>query len=81
VPLPRFVDGQAKKGQIFWRGPVLAGDRLIAVGSDGSVHTISPYSGKPLGRIELRVPILIPPIVADQTLYILTDDGTLHAYR
>ena len=47
--------------------------------SDRTAHV--PYSGKALGRIKLREPILIPPVVADQTLYILTDDGMLHAYR
>ncbi|MBV8168087.1 MAG: PQQ-binding-like beta-propeller repeat protein, partial [Alphaproteobacteria bacterium] len=79
--LPRFEDTEKEKDPITWTGPVLAGDRLILVGSSGDALAISPYTGEPLGRLELEGKTLIAPVVADGTLLILSDDGTLTAYR
>jgi outer membrane protein assembly factor BamB len=79
--LPRFEDPENEKEPITWTGPVLAGDRLILVGSSGDALSISPYTGQPLGRLDLGGKTLIGPVVADGTLLILSDDGTLAAYR
>ena len=70
-----------KSKPIVWSGPTLAGDRLIAVGSNSEAWAVSPYTGLPLGKIELSSPIFLPPIVAGGTLYLLADDGTLSAMR
>ena len=80
-PLPRFENAEKKKDPIRWAGPVLAGDRLIVTGSHGEVMTISPYTGEPLGRMEVPDGVLMPPIVANETIYFLTDDADLIAYR
>ncbi|MHA1537726.1 MAG: outer membrane protein assembly factor BamB family protein [Alphaproteobacteria bacterium] len=79
--LLRYVDKSKRKNSIFWVGPVLAGDRLVISGSHGEALTVSPYSGKVLGWLRLSKGVLIPPIVANGTLYILDDDGDLSAYR
>ena len=80
-PLPRYENPEKKKDPIRWSGPVLAGDRLIVVGSHGEVMTVSPYTGEPLGRMQVPDSVLIPPIVADGMLYFLTDEAELLAYR
>jgi len=67
--------------RIFWAGPVLAGDRLILAGSTGEAVSISPYTGEILGRLSLPGPVSLPPVVADGTLYLLTNRGELLAYR
>jgi outer membrane protein assembly factor BamB len=79
--LPRYEKPEKKKGPLQWTGPVLGGDRLIVVGSDGEALSISPYTGQPLGRIELPDNVFVPPIIAGDTLYVLTDDADLIAYR
>ena len=79
--LPRFENPKDKKDPIFWSGPVLAGDRLIVVGSNEEAVTISPYSGKVLGRLDLPGPVSLAPVVADKTLYVLTDGADLVALR
>jgi outer membrane protein assembly factor BamB len=79
--LPLYNDPEKEKEPISWSGPVLAGDRLILVGSSGDAIAISPYTGKPLGRLKLKGKTLISPVVADGTLLILTDEGDLVAYR
>ena len=40
--LPRFEKEKAKRGQITYRGPLLAGGRLIVVGSNGTVINVDP---------------------------------------
>lgn len=76
-----YVDKKKQKDPIFWVGPVLAGDRLIVSGSHGEAFSISPYTGQVLGRLRMPDGVMIPPLIAQNTLYILDDDGDLAAYR
>jgi outer membrane protein assembly factor BamB len=80
-PLPRYENERKKEDPIRWSGPVLAGDRLLVGGSNREIWSISPYSGKPLGRVRLSSGVLIAPAVANGTLYILTEDAKLVALR
>ena len=79
--LPRFEDPEDRENRIFWTGPVLAGDRLVVAGSDGTLLSLSPYDGRHLGRRDAGNPVRLPPVVADRTLFILTDDAELIALR
>lgn len=79
--LPQFKAPDDRDDLIKWSGPTLAGDRLIIAGSHGDVWSVSPYTGKVLGRIDLSAEIYLPPVVADGTLYFLTEDGDLIAMR
>lgn len=65
----------------FWSGPVLAGRRLIAVSSDGVAVSVDPFSGRIVKAAPLGEAVSVPPVVADGTLYFLTDDGRLIAFR
>ncbi|HZD24981.1 MAG TPA: PQQ-binding-like beta-propeller repeat protein, partial [Alphaproteobacteria bacterium] len=79
--LERYKDPKDRKNPIEWVGPVLISDRLVVAGSNGYAVSVSPYTGKILGRIELPDAVRIAPVVADGTLYFLTDDADLIAYR
>ena len=79
--LDSWEDMEDKSGPLHWSGPLLAGDRLIAVGSNGQVWSVSPYTGDVLGHIELPAGSFLPPIVADNTLYLMTNDAELSALR
>jgi outer membrane protein assembly factor BamB len=79
--LPRFEDEKKKKDPIRWSGPILAGDRLIVVSSNGDGYSLSPYDGKQLGQISFSDPVFIEPVVAGDTLYVLTDEADLVALR
>jgi outer membrane protein assembly factor BamB len=80
-PMQRYGDEERKRDPITWAGPVLVGDRLLVAGSNGEVWSFSPYSGESLGRIRLSGPIYLQPVVANETVYILTDDARLIALR
>jgi outer membrane protein assembly factor BamB len=79
--LPRFVDEEDSEGVIQWSGPALVGDRLIVTGSNGEAFSVSPYTGEILGRMALRSKTFVPPVVANNTVYILSDDAVLTALR
>ena len=79
--LQRFEKAKKRKDLIRWAGPILAGDRLFVVSSHGYMLTISPYTGEVLSGIKIPGTAVIPPIVVNQTLYLLTDEGELIAYR
>lgn len=80
--LPRWEDSERRRGRLLWSGPVLAGGRLIAIRSDGHAVSFDPTTGEEIGsRLSLPGSTLLPPVVAGGTLYVLTNDGTLAAYR
>lgn len=81
LDLPVYQNAKKKRDPIEWAGPVLAGDRLIVISSDGSAVAVSPYTGKALGRIEISDGGFVAPVLADETLYVLTSDADLIAYR
>jgi outer membrane protein assembly factor BamB len=79
--LQRWQDMQKKTDPIVWSGPVLVSDRLILVSSDGFAISISPYTGQLLGRVAIPDGTYIPPVVANGTLYLLTNSAQLVALR
>lgn len=81
APLQRWANEKDKAGTLVWSGPVLAGDRLIAVSSHGWALSLSPYTGEVLGKERMPDAVTIPPVVAGRSLYFLTDDADLVAYR
>lgn len=81
TPIGLYEDPEDREGRINWSGPVLAGDRLIISGSNGVALSLSPYTGDIIGEQEMPDAVSLPPAVADGTLYFLTDEARLVAYR
>ncbi|MFT5181082.1 MAG: outer membrane protein assembly factor BamB [Alphaproteobacteria bacterium] len=81
TPIGLFEDPKKRRGRINWSGPVLAGDRLIVSGSHGVALSLSPYTGEIIGEQEMPDAVSLPPAIANQTLYFLTDEARLVAYR
>ncbi|MFO1189918.1 MAG: PQQ-binding-like beta-propeller repeat protein [Alphaproteobacteria bacterium] len=79
--LPRWRNPDNPVRRIVWSGPVLVGDRLVITSSEGEAWAVSPYTGDALGRIRLPGSSSVAPIVANGTLYFITDDAILVAFR
>lgn len=79
--LQRFRKEKKKEGQIDWSGPVLAGGRLFIANTQGEVGQVNPSDGTFTMLFDVKEKVSLPPIVADNTLYILDDGGTIHAFR
>jgi hypothetical protein len=75
-------DGEDGDGRaLTWRGPVLAGEQLILTNSNDEAVTLSPYTGELLATIPLPAPAAVTPVVADGTVYFLTEEAELRAFR
>ena len=79
--LQDYEDDDNKDDPVSWSGPVLAGDRLLLASSLGDFVSISPYTGEIVSLSDVGDPVSISPIVANKTVYVLTDKGRLIAYR
>ncbi|MBV9656406.1 MAG: PQQ-binding-like beta-propeller repeat protein [Acetobacteraceae bacterium] len=79
--LPRWDNPEKQQDPIYWFGPALVGDRLLISGTGQEALSVSPYSGEILGRQQLSGPASLPPVVAADTVYVITDDGKLLALR
>ncbi len=79
--LPSFRNQEKKKNPIFWSGPVLAGDNLWFVNSEGQVYSAAAADGQPVLKAELKEAVTLAPIVAGSTLYILDDSGKITAFK
>ena len=79
--LPKFRKMKSRKGPIYWVGPVLAGDRLFLASSQGRVVAVSPYTGEVIQEFKHKDATYLSPVVANDMFFILSDDGTLSAYK
>jgi outer membrane protein assembly factor BamB len=79
--LPSFEDPEDRDGPITWSGPILVGDRLVLASTTGQVVALSPYDGDVLGQVALPEGARVAPIVANGTVYVLTEDADIVALR
>ena len=79
--LPSFEDEEDREARIRWAGPLLAGGQVILASSDGRLVTANPVNGEIIGFQDIEEPVNVTPIVAEGTLYVLTDEGSLIARR
>ncbi len=80
--MPQTVDpDNPASDPLTWHGPVLAGERLLIVSSGGDLAMLSPYDGGQIDRLELPAPAAGTPVAAAGTLFILTEEAELLAYR
>ena len=81
VQLPSYEDMEKKKDPIEWVGPVLGGGQLIMLSSSGFAMWVSAQDGSEQSRTSMSDKGFLGPIIADNTVYLLTDDANLSAYR
>jgi outer membrane protein assembly factor BamB len=79
--LRRWRDQDDRKGAIFWTGPVLAGNQLWVASSRGQVMRVDVLTGAATPFADVDASVSLGPLVANQMLYILDDDGKIHAWR
>ena len=83
IDLPGYLrDKPGKRGKIHTHyGPVLAGGQLILASSDGLLRFFDPADGRLARTAALPDGASTAPVVAGRTLYVVSSDGELHAYR
>lgn len=79
--LRRWQKEKKKTNAIRWTGPVLAGGRLIVVSTRGQMVYIDPATGTVQQDVDMKRSMSLSPIVTNNMLYLLADDGRLTALR
>ena len=79
--LPHWKDEKDKEGEIFWSGPALAGGKLYVASTRGALVAVDAADGSQTQIAELKDGVSLNPIVANNTLYVLDDGGTISAFR
>jgi outer membrane protein assembly factor BamB len=79
--LENFEKPEKRKDRIVWSGPVLAGERLVVASSKGRMMIINPYDGSIIEDRKIGGSIMVPPIIANETVYLLNDKAKLIALR
>ncbi len=79
--LEGFRKPKDREGPIFWTGPVLANNRLWIASSRGVVSSVDVMTGTPTEFTRLDNSVSLPPVVANEMLYILDDGGKITAWR
>ncbi len=79
--LTRYRDEERRRGPIDWTGPVLASGRLVLANSNRELVAIDPANGTATATTRLPGPVRLSPVVANGTIYVLTEDADLVALR
>lgn len=81
--LPFFVreDARRRVEIVAHYGPVLAGGRVLVASNDGLIRSFDPASGALLSAVEVPGGATSNPVVAGNTLYVVSRKGVLHAIR
>ncbi len=79
--LPRYRKVKKQKGRISWAGPVLAGGKLVLVSSRGNILHLSPQTGETVAEARFNDAFFIAPIVANENIYLLSDNAMLYKLR
>ena len=83
VDLPFFKARRAgrRKAVYAHHGPVLAGGRLVVASDDGRMRFFDPTDGRLVQSVEIPGGATTNPVVVNGTLYVVSTNGRLLAYR
>ncbi len=81
--LPNFVKDRPRTiSKVFTHhGPILAGNRIVVASSDGKLRSFDPTDGSLIGSVDVPGGATTAPVVAGGTLYVVSGEGQLHAFR
>lgn len=79
--LPEWTNPERKREAIPHFGPVLAGGRLWVASGDGQLRSFDPRTGTALGEVSLPGGAASLPAVAGGVMYVVSRNGSLHAFQ
>ena len=79
--LEQYRNEEKKKNPIQWSGPIMVSSKLLAISSEGKAIWVSPDDGEITNTNKISGSSYLPPLVVDNTVYILNDNGDLSAYN
>lgn len=79
--LQAFKNAKKRKKRIVWAGPIMAGNRLFLISSKGEISLINPLDGSFVNSGKIGGGVFVSPIIANETVYVVTDEAKLIALR
>ena len=79
--LPRWDNPAKQRDPIFWSGPLMVNGKLLLAGTSSIAVSVDPIDGHILGTQTMSSAVSVAPVAASGTVLILSDDGTLQAFR
>jgi outer membrane protein assembly factor BamB len=79
--LRTFKKKKKRKNRISWAGPIIASDRLVMMSSNGKGVEVSPFDGSIMREFKLSGSVYVSPIIANDTVYYITDAAKLVALK
>jgi outer membrane protein assembly factor BamB len=79
--MPAYGDPEDREDPISYSGPVLVNGRLLLTDSEGNLLSFDAQSGVEQPGEDVGSGSLTGPVVANGTVYVLSDNGTLYAFR
>jgi outer membrane protein assembly factor BamB len=76
-----FADERRKRGRIVWTAPVVAGGRVFVANTISKAVVIDATTGRVVQHISTSDGVEVAPVAANRTVYVVTDNGDLVAYR
>lgn len=78
--IKKLPDDPENPNRTMWAGPLLAGDQLILTGVKGDILTFSPQ-GEQLQTHRVGEEMVLPPVMANEKLFVLSEEGRLITYK
>jgi outer membrane protein assembly factor BamB len=79
--LRRYRNERGREGRLSWTGPIMVGGRLVLANSVGDVVAVSPQNGEVIANADVGDPVFVPPITANDLIYLVTDKAQLVVLR
>ncbi|HWI87165.1 MAG TPA: PQQ-binding-like beta-propeller repeat protein [Sphingomonas sp.] len=79
--LPRYRDPKKKDKPISWYGPTLAGGRLLVVSDRGDLVNVAVADGAIGTSVRAGKSFYLPPVVANNVMYLLDAKGRISSWR
>lgn len=79
--LDLFRNPDRRKNRIAWAGPVLAGGRVFLASSEGDAVVVNAYDGEIIRQYALGGSVFVAPVIANETIYVVSDEARLIALR
>jgi outer membrane protein assembly factor BamB len=75
--LRRYQNETAHKGRVAWTGPIMVNSKLVLANSLGEVVAVAPIDGQTLTSSNVHQPVFIPPVTANDQIYLVSDSAHL----
>ena len=72
--------GAGESKLVLWSTPIVAGNAVVLVSSEGKLFKFNSMSGETLQEMEIERKVYLPPLVANGEMYIVSSNGKITLY-